>query len=512
MGVDQFQSDALTRNLDLTNIAVVIPDSFQILEYAVKGYAGKEKQARDLLLEYHHKYRNWHFVVQETQRYAIGNLRLYRNSVLNGRVIYLLSNIFLHALRESERFEIRSLAADHLLAYWIKLLEEMPEELAKPAPGEISAAGIEEVFQTDSSCHQGIVRHFFLELLELPEAPFEFLMRSFYPPKRIGAKLLRIWRNGSSFVELRAFLETFFRNTYNFWLSREDPCTWLEQQGEADRPAESWLEDCMPLSHELLRKRLQVLETEVVPEPDHRRAVEMLSGMTDFHEIVQLYFHLPRKITEKVEKFSQAAHISMLIQLRTLEVKGLEAIHEDVLREINFEIGRWIRDESKDRLEALLDRILSVLGISLQNYPQAALQIIRTMGLEIMATDRRPLIDFFSRRIIRLGFQSPMLGRVSSKWQISVNPAHLPNVRIWLDIIKANPLRVEGASFRPHSEPLFGRDFRPGHGPFPEGRFSVAKRSHPARLQPREATRKAVPCLLQPDRRRGTAQASLHRR
>jgi len=94
MDFDQFQSDALTRNLDLTNIAVVIPDSFQTLEDAVRGYAGKEKQARDLLLEYHHKYRNWHFVVQETQRYAIGNLRLYQNSLLNGKVIYLLSNIF----------------------------------------------------------------------------------------------------------------------------------------------------------------------------------------------------------------------------------------------------------------------------------------------------------------------------------------------------------------------------------------------------------------------------------
>ncbi len=241
---------------------------------------------------------------------------------------------------------------------------------------------------------------------------------------------------------MRAFLERFFRNTYDFWLSREDPCTWLDQQGGANHPAESWQEDCLPLDHELLRKRLQVLETEIVPEPDHRRAVEMLTGMTDFHDLVQLYFHLPRKIAEKAEKPSQAAHISLLIKLKTLEVKGLEAIHEDVLREINFEIGRWIREESKDQLEALLDRILSVLGISLQSYPQAALQIIRTMGLEIMATDHRPLVDFFLRRIMRFGFQSPMLGQVSSQWQISVNPAHLPNVRIWLDIIKVNPLRA----------------------------------------------------------------------
>jgi pyruvate,orthophosphate dikinase len=438
MTFEQFQSDALARNLDLTNIAVVIPNSFQTLEEAVKGYAGKEKQARELLMEYHHRYRNWHFVVQETQRYAIGNLRLYRNGPFSGKVIYLLSNIFLDALKGSERFEIASLAADHLLAYWMKLLEEMPEELAEPAQGEISAQGIEKVFESYTACHQGIPRYFFRELSELPDAPFEFLMRSFYPPKRIGARLLKIWQEGSSFVELRAFLERFFRNTYGFWLRREDPRTWLDRQAEKLFPAEPGLE---ALSHDYLRERARFLEDEVVPDPDHRRAVEMLTGMTDFHDIVQLYLHLPRKIDERVDNFSKAAHISMLMRLKILEAIGLEAIHEDILREINFEIGRWIQQEPVDQLETLLDPILRALGISLQNYPQAALQIIRTMGLEISATDRRPLIDFFLRQIIRLGFEPPMLGQVNDRWQISVNPAHLPNVRVWLDIIKANPLK-----------------------------------------------------------------------
>jgi len=121
MDFDQIQSEALTRNMDLTNIKVEIPVSFGVLVEAVKGYAGKEKQARELLLEYHHKYRNWFFVVQETQRYAVTNLRVYRNTPLAGNVIFLLSRILLHALQESERFEIRSLAADHLLSYWIKL-------------------------------------------------------------------------------------------------------------------------------------------------------------------------------------------------------------------------------------------------------------------------------------------------------------------------------------------------------------------------------------------------------
>ncbi|MCE5334636.1 MAG: hypothetical protein LLG06_08580, partial [Desulfobacteraceae bacterium] len=197
MDFDHLHSEALTRNMDLTNIKVEIPVSFEVLEEAVKGYAGKEKQARELLLEYHHAYRNWHYVVQETQRYAVGNLRVYRTTPLSGNVIFLLSRVLINALRESERFEIRSLAADHLLSYWIKLAEEMPEDLARPVPEGVTPESLDACFDKDASCHQGILRYFFRELSELPEAPFEYLMRSFYPPKRLAAKLLAIWPDGA---------------------------------------------------------------------------------------------------------------------------------------------------------------------------------------------------------------------------------------------------------------------------------------------------------------------------
>ena len=441
MNFASIQSDALSRNMDLTNVMVEIPISFEVLEEAVKGYAGKEKQARELLREYHHKYRNWNFVVQETQRYALGNLRLYKNSPLNGRVIFLLSFILLHALQESERFEIRSLAADHLLSFWMKLTEEMPEELAKPSPEGVCILSPDDS-ENDTICHEGVLRHFFSELTQLPEAPFEFLMRSFYPPKRLAARLLTVWREASSFVELRAFLERFYKDTYNFWLEREDPCAWLNEQGEEQFcPEMPWYQECLPLQHDQFGQRLQKLQ-EVLAEPDHRKAVETLSNMTDFHDVAQIYFHLPEKLSAYQEQHPEATHIVMLMRLKVMEIRGLEAIQEETLREVNYEIERWIRQEPRDQLEALLERIFGVLEISLKTYPQAALQIMRTIGLEILDTDDRPLIDYFVNRILQLGFQPPMLGQVSQHWQIPVNPAHLLNVRIWLDIIKKNPLRT----------------------------------------------------------------------
>ncbi|MCE5336620.1 MAG: hypothetical protein LLG06_18740, partial [Desulfobacteraceae bacterium] len=193
---------------------------------------------------------------------------------------------------------------------------------------------------------------------------------------------------------------------------------------------------------EHFRSRMHTLETEVLPEPDNRKAIEKLIGMVDFHDVSQIYFQLPDKLALYQETSPEAAHIGMLMRFKVMEVKGLEAIQEETLREINFEIGRWISQEPRHLLEALLDRIFGVLEISLQNYPQAALQVIRTIGLEILETDERGLINYFIKRIIHLGFQPPKLGRVSSYWQIPVNPAHLLNVRIWLEIIKKNPHRT----------------------------------------------------------------------
>lgn len=441
MDYDRIRSDALTRNMDLTKIEVEIPRSFEVLEEAVRGYAGKEKQARELLLEYHHRYRNWKFVVQEAQRYAVANLRLYRHHRLSGNVVFLLSSIFIHALRESQQFEIRSLAADHLLAFWIKLTEEMPQDLAGPVPEGISLQDLEEGFGRDASCHEGILRYFFAELSALPEAPFEFLMRSFYPPKRLAARLLKIWERPSSHGELRAFLQRFYNDTYAFWLDREDPCEWLANQS-VDCCGAPWFRECLALHHDRFRDGLDSLRTEIIPEPDDRRAVELLSRLTDFHDVVQLYFQLPDKLLTFQEQHPEAANVAMLMRLKVMEVKGLESIQEETLREINFEIGRWIGREKQEQLEGLLERIFRVLEISLQNYPQAALQIIRTIGMEILETDDRSLIDYFVKRIIRMGFQSPMLGEVSHHWQFAVNPAHLLNVRIWLEIIKKNPTRT----------------------------------------------------------------------
>lgn len=440
--LNRIQSDALTRNMDLTNVEVVIPESFSILLEAVKGYAGKEQQARELLREYHHRYRNWHFVIQEAWRYAVSNLRIYARHPLNGSVVFLLSRILFEALNRSERSEIRSMAVDHLLGFWLKLVDTVPDELARPTPEGVTVKRLEQSMGSAPYLHQGVLRHFLWALGELSPVPFESLMRCYYQPKKLAAKLLKIWPESLSLQEVRLLLQRLHKATYLFWLAKEDPCEWAAQQEGVFTGVRPWSSVCYPLSHDHYRAYLEQLEGRIEPLEDHREAVEKLVLLPDFNEIVRLYFKLPEEL-KAYDDPDQPAHLSTLMRLKIMETRGLEAIHEETLREINFDITKWIHQESIEGLESFLERIFDVLEACLNNYPEAALQILRTIGVAVVQTDNRPLIDFFLKRIIRMGFQTPQLGGVTQHWQIETNPAHLPNVRVWLDMICHNPLRTK---------------------------------------------------------------------
>lgn len=438
----KIDSDALDKNLKLTNVEVVVPKAFEALVDVVKGYAGKERQAWELLTEYHHKYRNWKFVIQECKRYAISNARLYRHHPLNGSVVYLISEILFQALSTSERPEIRSMAVDELMAFWLKVVDDMPDALSRPLPQGVAVEGVDKSVEKDTSCHSGILRYYFLKLNALERLPFDDLVRSFYQVKKLAAKLLTLWSDPSCFGELRRLLVRQLRETYNFWLLKDDPCQWLAEKTGTPAATAPWATLCSPLSHETYRAHLKQIDQEIESESNHREAVARLVALPDFYELVRLWHRLPEELAA-FEDSEKEDHLSILARLKIMEMKGLEGIHEENLREINFSMGKWIRHESPENLQTFLGKICDVVENSLENYPEAALQIVRTIGNEVLDYHNRQLIDYYLKRVIRMGFQTPQLGGVSEHWQIEMNPAHLPNIRIWLEIIKKNPPRAK---------------------------------------------------------------------
>ncbi len=439
--IQVIDSDALLKNLDLTKVDVVVPPLFYALEEAVKGYAGKEQQARELVTEYHHRYRNWAFVVQEAWRYAISNIRLFAAHPLNGSVVYLLSRIWLEGLKASQRRDVRSQAADHLIAFWIKLADEMPLDIARPLPQDVEIEKIELSLNSVTYCHEGILRSFFLELNALTGDSFEDLLRSYYPIKRLAGKLFNVWERSESFQEFRPLLTRLLRETYGFWLETDDLCDWLARQRGGIASDPEWQELCLPLSRKTYEDYMSRIDREFDPIADHREAVAKLMELPDFQEVVRSHSRIPDRL-KPYEDSSRNTHLSMLMKLKIMEIRGLESIHEETLRDINFDMAKAMRHEPVKSLEDFLSRVIDVLQECHKKYPEAALQIVRTIGLEVIETGDRDLIGYFISRVIRMGFQTPQVGGVSQHWQVEMNMAHLPNIRIWLEIIKKNPSRT----------------------------------------------------------------------
>ncbi len=432
-------SDALRLHLELTRQApVVINPLFRILVDVVEGYKGKESEAEELIREYHHKYTNWQIVIDETWRYTVSNISLYGRHKKRGLVIYLLSRIMWDAfIKSSYQPGTKATAIDRFLAFWMKMLDRFGPSFSAPLPSDFSDLDDiehhpEDLFDVNS----GIIRLYLKKLCELSDDDFYHLLRSYYSVKAIIKKLLDLWQSPELFTEARALLTRILEETYSYWLSVTDPCKWLEHQAGSRG---EWSNECEPVSHDALTGHYERLK-ELKEEPDNILALREMVSLPDYKDIVRIYARLP----DKLRKYDvPPLSISMLMRLKIIQTKGLEAIHEETLRSINQDVGRWLHDQEKQKLRVAVDTVLNILEETIHQYPEAALNCIQTIGREILDSDNRELIDYFINRVVSMGFQTAQLKGVSTHWQVQINQAHLLNIRVWLDLIKRNPYRTK---------------------------------------------------------------------
>jgi pyruvate,orthophosphate dikinase len=61
------------------------------------------------------------------------------------------------------------------------------------------------------------------------------------------------------------------------------------------------------------------------------------------------------------------------------------------------------------------------------------------MAKEVVALNDRNLLNILSDEIIECGFQYPEVKGANSEWQVQVNPDHIKNIRVWMEIIALKP-------------------------------------------------------------------------
>jgi pyruvate,orthophosphate dikinase len=316
-------------------------------------------------------------------------------------------------------------AIDHLLGYIEKITSELDG--------------------TNQKDFLPVLRGCFQLLSSLPEAQFFFLASSHIPLKRIGQLFLRKLPESSELSEFNELLARSLRATYGYWLKEEDPRLWIAK--DDDGSSKLWAKEggiWEGISHQHLRGYLSQLDqlSSQNGAPETLRALLALPG---YLEIVRAYKEIPHHLSGPSTGAPEGAEDSLsknwkiLSLFKIMEIRGLQDVHEETLRELNHALVELIRKEPPERMEEFLLKTFSLLKSSVENYPQTALQCIETIGAEVFNRGYSPLVEVFLEQVLHFGFQYPGVKGVNVNWQLISNPSHLINVRVWLDIIARNP-------------------------------------------------------------------------
>jgi pyruvate,orthophosphate dikinase len=426
-------SDALRANLlETATDEVTIDPSLLLLEEVVVNYRGISKNLHDLLYEVCHPYRNWKMLVPRMRAFVLKNISHYFKHEKGPEAFDRFLVIFCQALIDSRKNNtLLAQTIESILAYTDRLVRLLD--------------------QNSLVRYEKTLALLFLRLKNLDDEVIIFMVQGQHPMKRIAQHLLKLEKGDTSydFQPLAELMKRVFAMNYEYWLSEKDPLAWFtEECGDICR---GWQAGQLfnAISHEQLKKHLGTLNG-VDIDANPRQALSVILELPSHMDIVRMYKVVPEKLNEaqqsaleaaehaeQLDRFSENRKLIFLFHI--MEISGLALIHEESIREINRGLVLLIRLQTFEEIESFLLTTFQLLNANVRKYPHTSLQCIQVLGTEVFKRGNSRLVEAFLWESVRFGFQYANVTGVDEDWQPITNPAHLANIRVWLNLIMQEP-------------------------------------------------------------------------
>lgn len=418
------ESDALRANLAVTAVdEVVIDPRFTPLLEVVRGFAGILKDLERLLRELNHPFRNWPLILPELKGFVLKNAVRYAPHPLGPACFELFGALFFQALDEVNKPVTVRLVFDGLTAYLDKQVNLIaPDRLGEYAP---------------------VFDRIMARLAEMSDERLLIVSQSHLPLRRTFARMIeRCSESGHPFpFDPAPYCLLAIRSltaTYDLWLDQADP-VWYTVRGH---------HECDAISHRTLRTASETLKS-LAREHPSEELLGRLAMLPAYLDIVRGYRDAANALGRlqardgndadtDSEQLAEGRKLRFLFHI--LETDGLSMIHEETLREINRTLAHLVElKQSYEELRESFLRTFAFLKANVVKYPHTALQCIEALGIEVFKRDNSRLVEAFLEQAVRFGFQYRTVTGVGSDWQPICNPAHLTNIRVWLNLINLNP-------------------------------------------------------------------------
>lgn len=396
---ERFQSEALRVNLERTRVRhLELPASHKWLLDSARDAFGVRKRLQTFFEELHHPYSNDEQTVKLLREAVLNDLWFFVRHEGRESSLGAIVDIFTMMLERKMPVPLRERVVITLLEFMDALY---PESLD---PKHIDISGILD------QC---------LGVMEREcNASAELLRRSSWFLKTVS----RVFAT-----------DTRWKERWFFLLKRALDANldfWRETSGYAE-----WVSEWDFLIHSDLSYLVNRLGDEFFSAIDQRLASghewDDLLEILDFVGISDHFRNATESITNPLDRTYYILYL--------LKQQGMVYIREPLLWDLNRIILK-VRDEIRDEeIIGFIDRLFDFFQRLKKGHVGTVLDCILTLGKAVYSRGSLACIEHFIDQAIDFGFVEPNIPVSPRSWQTEVDPDHIKNIRVWLEIIEAGP-------------------------------------------------------------------------
>ncbi|MBK9291079.1 MAG: hypothetical protein IPM52_05580 [Bacteroidetes bacterium] len=396
-----FVSTALEANLAETRYRdIYIPEAFQAFINLSEGYFGIKKRAHDCIVEFHHPLSNRKFVIEELREILITDFWFYTRDTIPADALQIPLGMLNTMLGEKLNDELKTLIIKTLLEFVWHLMQK------KPGASGLAVFALQVLsgnFSQDAFAYILSTRNFQRYLDGAAAHPATQQL------------VLKISRN-------------VLAACYDFWMNSSSVEQLLDQKADVFGP------DAPLLAAQVGKAYFQQLQAQL----DAATSWDELKNMPAFDDLASRFAEAADLLHTFIRKFQYVFYL--------LHLPGMKTLGERLVWNLDRLIRQTMDELGENEVLPFIDLIFELAEELRHEQTSAVLDFQLTLGLKVIDMDQSPqkeLVNHFEKKLIAFGFITPGMVYVDEDWQLSVNPNHIKNIRVWLQLIESSQSVME---------------------------------------------------------------------
>ena len=396
--MSQFRSSALSANLQETQGPIEIPSEQKALLDIVKSLYGVSKRVEEFLIEMNHPFASWDLVIEGLRVTSLSYLHYYLDHPDHLKAVSILIGIFKEAFTAA-------LPKKNELELLRTALEFLTRLLETPQPERYDHQ-IHDMLEFLSSLF-----HEHPNLCQGRSTLFNRASKEFQPHPQFDQAYQDLFRQ-SLFV------------TYECWVANLDLDTWYEKNRNLFTEGSDYQDILDTLAPDIWR--------ELMENAGAAKNLEDLIQLPDYKSLVD-------RTLEAVQRIDEPADRAQFL---------LYMVDNEIFA--NYE--HWLMSDLVSCLRSLgateptvilhfIPRFFSLLFHHRFKRKSIAFTCAYTLGETLAGREEDVLLEEFISQLISYPFEAPEIYGVTDQWEVLINPNHLPNVRLMMDLVEIDPPR-----------------------------------------------------------------------